>query len=292
MAKLNRGFNQVALNGSVGAVTYVYRKGTTIAKQKVPPKVKAKQTPSLMATRMRWANLVRMWQALNSVGWHPSFKSVEGLQSDYNAFVKRNFSRGPVYLPKDVVLQGGGVVGPAQVTEGELASIGGSMVSGVFTSTIDMGGMDIGASTTLQTFSQTIIEENPDWQNGDQLTLVVLRQGGSLTAPVIVPEIHEITLNTEDTETLLGDIVDANYLDASNGRLAVGGTIVGGACFVHSRETAGGTIVSTEMLALANTDTLNRYQGGTAFENAVNSYGGFATSQYLTPNINQDLAAD
>lgn len=292
MAKLNRGFNQVALNGSVGAVTYVYRKGTTIAKQKVPPKVKAKQTPRLMATRMRWANLVRMWQALNSVGWHPSFKSVEGLQSDYNAFVKRNFSRGPVYLPKDVVMQGGGVVGPAQVTEGELASIGGSMVSGVFTSTINMGGITIGASTTLRTFSTAIVENNPDWQNGDQLTLVVLRQGGSLTAPVIVPEIHEITLDVEDDGTLLGDILEVNYLDTTDGKLVLSGTVVGGACFVHSRETAGGTIVSTEMLALANTETLNRYQGGTAFENAVNSYGGFATSQYLTPNISQDLAAD
>lgn len=292
MAKLNRGFNQVALNGSVGAVTYVYRKGTTIAKQKVPPKVKAKQTPKLMATRMRWANLVRMWQALNSVGWHPSFKSVEGLQSDYNAFVKRNFSRGPVYLPKDVVMQGGGVVGPAQVTEGELASIGGFMVNGLFTSTIDMGGTDIGASTTLQTFSQAIVQNNPDWENGDQLTLVVLRQGGSNVAPVIVPEIHEITLNVEDNGTLLGDLVEANYLDASNGRLGVGGTIVGGACFVHSRETAGGTIVSTETLALANTETLNRFQGGTAFETAVKSYGGFATAQYLTPNLSGDLAAD
>lgn len=292
MAKLNRGFNQVALNGSVGAVTYVYRKGTTIAKQKVPPKVKAKQTPKLMATRMRWANLVRMWQALNSVGWHPSFKSVEGLQSDYNAFVKRNFSRGPVYLPKDVVLQGGGVVGPAQVTEGELPTIGGSIVGGVFTSTIDMGGIDIGASTTLQTFSRTIIENNPDWQNRDQLTLVVLRQGGSLTAPVIVPEIHEITLDTEDDGTLLGDLVSANYLDASNGKLGVGGTVVGGACFVHSRETSTGTIVSTETLAITNSETLNRYQGGTAFETAVASYGGFATSQYLTPNLSGDLAAD
>lgn len=292
MAKLNRGFNQVALNGSVGAVTYVYRKGTTIAKQKVPPKVKAKQTPRLMATRMRWANLVRMWQALNSVGWHPSFKSVEGLQSDYNAFVKRNFSRGPVYLPKDIVMQGGGVVGPAQVTEGELPSVGGSMVSGIFTSTMDMGGDDISASTTLGSFSQTIVENNPDWQNGDQLTLVVLRQGGSLTAPIIVPEINEITLDVEADSTLLDEIIGANYLNVVDGKLVLSGSVVGGACFVHSRETAGGTIVSSEMLALANTETLNRYQGGTAFENAVNSYGGFATSQYLTPNIDQELAAD
>lgn len=292
MAKLNRGFNQVALNGSVGAVTYVYRKGTTIAKQKVPPKVKAKQTPRLMATRMRWANLVRMWQALNSVGWHPSFKSVEGLQSDYNAFVKRNFSRGPVYLPKDVVMQGGGVVGPAQVTEGELATIGGSMVDGVFTSPLTMGAITIGASTTLQTFSQALLEDNLDWFNGDQLTIVVLRQGGTNTAPVIVPDIREITIDDQDNETLLGDLVDANLLTITGGKLALAGTIVGGACFVHSRETANGTIVSTEVLAISNSSVLNAYQGGSAFERAVNSYGGFATSQYLTPNINQDLAAD
>lgn len=291
MAKLNRGFNQVALNGSVGAVTYVYRKGTTIAKQKVPPKVKAKQTPRLMLTRMRWANLIRMWQALNSVGWHPSFKSVEGLQSDYNAFVKRNFSREPVFLPKDVVMQGGGVVGAAQVTEGELTTIGGSMVSGVFHSTINMGGATIGASTTIQTFSQAIVENNSDWQNGDQLTLVVLRQGGTAVAPVIEPEIHEITLDVEDESTLLGDILEANYLAVTDGKLVLGGTTVGGVCFVHSRETADGTIVSTELLAVSNTEVLSRYQGSTAFEKAVNTYGGFAVAQYLTPNIYQDLVA-
>lgn len=291
MAKLNRGFNQVALNGSVGAVTYVYRKSTTIAKQKVPPHVKAKQTPRLMATRMRWANLIRMWKALNSVGWHPSFNSVEGLQSDYNAFVKRNFSRSPVFLPKDVVLQGGGVVGAAQVTEGELPSIGGTMVSGVFTSTLNMGGTTVSASTTLKSFSDAIIDNNSDWQNGDQLTLVLLVQGGSLTAPVISPKIHEITLNTEDEETLLADIMEVNYLSVSNGKLGLGGHVVGGACFVHSRETADGTIVSTEQLAVSNEETLEQYQGSTAFEKAVNSYGGFASSQYLTPNINQIIVA-
>lgn len=292
MAKLNRGFNQVALNGSVGAVTYVYRKGTTIAKQKVPPKVKAKQTPKLMATRMRWANLVRIWQALNSVGWHPSFKSVEGLQSDYNAFVKRNFSRSPVYLTKDVVMQGGGVVGAAQITEGELPTVGGSIVEGVFTSTISMGAMTIGASTTLRTFSQTIIENNEDWMNGDQLTIVILRQGGTSAAPFIVPEIHELTIDDQDDSTLLGDLVGANTLTVTGGKLVLGGTVVGGACFVHSREVSSGTIVSTEVLALSNSAVLNVYQGMTAFQNAVNSYGGFATSQYLTPNLSGDLASD
>lgn len=285
MAKLNRGFNQVALNGSVGAVTYVYRKGTTIAKQKVPPKVKAKQTPALMATRMRWANIVRIWQALNSVGWHPSFKSVEGLQSDYNAFVKRNFSRGPVYLTKNVVMQGGGVVGAVQVTEGELTTLGGSMVQGIFTSTISMGAMTIGASTTVRTFSQAILENNVDWMNGDQLTIVILRQGGTTAAPIIVPEIYEITLNDQDEETLLGDLVSANTLAVTAGKLVLAGTVVGGACFVHSRETSSGTIVSTEVLAISNSDMLDTYQGNTAFQNAVNSYGGFATPQYLTPNV-------
>lgn len=189
-------------------------------------------------------------------------------------------------------MQGGGVVGPAQVTEGELPTIGGSIVSGVFTSSIEMGDITIGASTTLRTFSQAIVDNNPDWQNGDQLTLVVLRQGGSITAPVIVAKINEVTLDIEEDGTLMGDILEPNYLNVTEGKLGLSGTVVGGACFVHSRETSGGTIVSTEILALANTETLNRYQGGTAFETAVISYGGFATSQYLTPNISQDLAAD
>lgn len=120
MGKVNRGFNQVALNGSVGAVTYVTRKGVTIARQKVPAKSAARKTLRSQTQRMKWVNNVRLFQALNTVGWHPSFTNKTGLQSDYNMFIKANSGLN-VYLPKSVVDANGGLVAPVVISNGTLA---------------------------------------------------------------------------------------------------------------------------------------------------------------------------
>lgn len=291
MAKLDRGFNQTALKGSVGAVTYTRQKGTgdTIAKQKVPKHVIARQTLGLMRQRMQWANIVSMWRSLNVVGWHPSFPTRKLGQSDYNAFVSRNVGRNRVWLTHDEVRGNACVVAPYMLTNGSLQSIVVSINSthqGV--SDIAVGDLTIGASTTLVAFSQAIVTNNPGrFAYGDQLTLVVATQNvdGVSGVPTCEVKCYEVTLqDTDPDDRLLEDILGANVYRVQDGFLCGVPSIIGGVAMVQSRETADGVQVSTQSLVVDN-PTLSQYQSGTAFDAAVKSYGGLAETYYLTPNV-------
>lgn len=291
MAKLDRGFNQTALKGSVGAVTYTRQKGTgdTIAKQKVPKHVKARQTIGLMRQRMQWANIVAMWRALNVVGWHPSFPTRNPGQSDYNAFVSRNIGRNRVWLSRDEVRGNACVVAPYMLTNGSLQSIVVSIDSNhQAVSDIAVGDLTIGASTTLVAFSQAIVEHNAGrFAYGDQLTLVAATQAvdGVSGLPTCEVKCYEVTLvNSDPDSRLLEDILGANVYKAQDGMLAFNQTWIGGVAMVQSRETADGVQVSTQSL-VCDSPALTQYQSSTAFDAAVKSYGGLEEAYYLTPNV-------
>lgn len=282
MSRVNRGFNLTSMNGSVGAVTYVTRKGITVAKQKVPAKLNYKKTKRSMSPRMRWMALVRMWQALNTVGWHPSFRNKEGLQSDFNMFMRSN-SGVNVYLPKTIVSSNGGVVAPVQVTQGGLPTVGGGGEGNVVKTGLYLGAISIGASTTLATFSTAIIENNDGWQSGDQLTVVRLNQvvDAQTNVPRITADIVEVVLDPDDNATLLGDIVSTGLLDSDEGKLLVGG-VNGGACVVHSTGEGDSYDVSSENLIVIN-PLLTQYTGNTALMTAISSYGGLSSVPFLVP---------
>lgn len=282
MSRLNRGFNLSSMNGSVGAVTYVTRKGITVAKQKVPAKLNYTKTIRSMTPRMRWMALVRMWQALNTVGWHPSFRNKVGLQSDFNMFMKAN-SAVNVYLTKTIVSSNGGVVAPVQVTLGGLPTIGGSGSGNNITTSLSLGGISIGASTTLATFSTAIIENNEGWNDGDQLTIVRLNQvvDAQTNIPRITADIVEIVISSIADTTLLGDIVIAGLVDSNEGKLVISG-VNGGACAVHSVGQGDNYDVSSENLIVIN-PLLTQYTSGSALRAAIDSYGGLSSNPFLVP---------
>ncbi len=294
MAILQRGFDQTNLRGSVGGVTYRRVGGVTIASQKVPLHVKAKQTRRLMAVRMRWPNLVALWQSLNRVGWHPSFIKTSKRVSDFNRFMAVNMSdRGSaIYLPRDVKAYGGGVVADYVVTEGTLSpSVSVEFASNqVPVSDLSVGTLAIGAATTLKAFSESIIANNPDWQVGDKLTIVIVQQSGSTSMPTLRSRVLTVTLATDNDELLLSDILDVALLGVGDGSLALSGPVIGGVAFVHSRIVDGETVCSRQSLVLNNSVALAQYSGTDAFIKAVNSYGGFAAEEILTPNIEGDLS--
>lgn len=287
MGKVNRGFNQVALNGSVGAVTYVTRKGVTVARQKVPAKSAARKTLRSQTQRMKWVNNVRLFQALNTVGWHPSFTNKTGLQSDYNMFVKVNSGLN-VYLPKWVVDGNGGVVVGATITNGTLPTVGGGVgETNEFVSNINMGGMTIGASTSIATFSQAIIDHNPDWAAGDQLTYVRLDQvqDAATGLPRIKADIRQVYLDPDDLLTMLDDLT--SYFHVTDGKLCGDFSANSGMAFVHSRGEGADFAVSTEQLIVQNS-LATVYTGAQALTNAIASYGGLSASQYLVPELSDN----
>lgn len=293
MAILSRGFDQTNLTGSVGGVTYRRVGGVTIASQKVPMHVKAKQTVSLMATRMRWPNLVAIWRALNTTDWHPSFLGTNKRISDFNRFMATNFSTANIYLPKPLVRAGAGIVSVVCVTEGRLTAVDCSFGSGsVPTTDLAVGTLTLGNSTTLAAFSQAIITNNPaqGWQNGDQLTLLTLTQSNdSEGVQRIFAHADEVTLDSEGDTSMLSDIIDVSRYTVTDGKLAWAAAVTGGVTAVHSRLVDGVTVCSTQYLVINNPSSA-QYSSAAAFRTACESYGGLVQNAMLTPNVGADFA--
>lgn len=292
MAILNRGFDQTNLMGSVGGVTYRRVGGVTVASQKVPMHVQAKQTPKLMYTRMRWVNLVALWKAINTTSWHPSFRKDNSRQSDFNMFMKVNMTGARTFITRGIATANGAVVAPVTLTSpSTLKSIDVEFGNNsIPESSLAVGSLTIGNSTTLQTFSQAIIDNNSDWQSGDQLTILVVRQMVNNGVPIaLATERHVILDNSAEAATkLLSEQVDPSFLSVVDGTLALSGPILGGVAFVQSRLVGGETICSGQSLVVENT-YLQQYQGETAFRAAVDTYGGFATNELLTPDLTDDI---
>ena len=266
-------------------MTFARVGGKTVVREKVEKQAVPTRTRRQMRRRVIWANLVNLYRAFSDT-LHPSFESKARGRSDFNEFMSANIDSNGVALTSQQARMGGSVVAGYQVTRGSMPSV--DVVFGddqVPVTDIAMGGITIGASTTLRTFSQALLENNPDCEDGDQLTLFVARQSvDALTSvPRVTMEAKELTLDQNDDGTLLGDLVEANYLTTVNGKLALGGTVNGAIAVVHSRRTLSGTKVSTQFFVV-NNPILSQYQSESALKAAVDSYGGVKEDEFLTPN--------
>ncbi len=280
------------LRGSVGQLTFSRVGGQTVVRQKVERKAVPTRTRRQMRNRVTWANLVNLYRAFSGT-LRPSFENKERGHSDYNEFMSVNHGVNPVALTADEARQGGCVVAGYQVTRGSLPSVGVQFGSNnVPVTDLSMGGITIGASTTLKTFSRAIIDNNPGWSHGDQLTVFVAhqRQDSGTEVPRVTIDAVELTLDVNDEVSLLGEMVEANFFTVEEGKLAVGGTVNGGVAVVHSRLAMNGTQVSTQFFVV-NNNLLSRYQSAEAVEAAIVSYGGLTVDDFLTPNVD-DLVVD
>jgi len=276
------------LRGSVGQYTYTQLGGQTVVKQKVARKATPSRTRRQMVRRVAWANLVNLYRAFSGT-LHPSFENRDRRVSDYNEFMSANLGSNNVALTAAEARQGGCVVAGYQVTRGSLPSVGVQFGNtNVPVTDIGMGGITIGASTTVKTFSRAIIDNNPAWSHGDQLTVFVAhqQQDTGTGVPRVVIDAVELTLDVNDEVSLLGELVEANFFTVEEGKLAVGGALNGGIAVVHSRLTAGGTKVSTQFFVV-NNSLLGRYQSEEATAAAIASYGGLPTQAFLTPNLDE-----
>lgn len=294
MAILNRGFDQVNLRGSVGAVTYRRVDGVTLASQKVPMKSTARRTRAVMLQRMKWANLVALWKSLNVRGWHPSFPHETFGVTDFQAFMSANLKTAGIYIDKGSQRAGVTIAAPTKITEGTLVPIAIEYNNNVPETNIAVGTLNIGGSTTLKAFSDAVISNNADWRNGDKLTLITMRNVNiDPNAPTVEVNMQQIQLDTSDDAStiILSDIIDVSLFNVASGSMAWAGSVTGAVAAVHSRNNGDGTTaVSRQFLECNNNSLIALYTGKTAFEKAAVSYGGFAGEDYLTPIIGTEEA--
>lgn len=285
----------IEFNGSVGNVVgYKGRDGRNVIRFKVH-NPRNPQTILQMRRRVSWANLVNLWAAITPY-MHPSFNHKPAGQTDFNAFMSENVGISPVFLTKKQAHQQYCVVSGIMVTNGELPTISSSLVAGGRTaSNIAVGDLTIDAETTIGNFSKAVIDNNPDFAEGDQITGLLVKQitvgtDGTPKAEVIA---QRVVLNSSDTR-VLADVLTAEsgsadaMFSSANGYLSSKASVNGGACWIHSRMVNGETIVSTQTLDI-NNNLLSTYTSADAQKAAMKSYG--VTEKYLTPSSNKYAAA-
>lgn len=274
--------------GSAGNLTYTTIGDETIAKAKVSFPSNPK-TPAQMTRRVQLANLVNMFQALRPYQ-KLAFQTATGRVSDYNRFVGNNLGIVPVYLTKKESTGGAVVAAPYMITDGELPAIANEISNGVLKSDIDVLGLSLDEQTTVANFSTAVITDNPGrFLEGDQISLinVVQRINAITQIPFVVVSVFEVTLNTQDSDTLIADLEGADLISVVDDKLGSSFAVNGGAAFIHSRKAGdGATLVSQQYLTVANS-ILATYMRDSQKLAAILSYGGNTDVAFLTPNIGE-----
>lgn len=280
--------------GSAQDLTYTTIGGATIMKGKVSfPK--NPKTVGQMARRVRWANLVNFWQAFNNIN-HPSFEGRPPRVSDFNAFIGANIGGAPVYLTTSEATQGATVVAALQVSRGSLPAIDIAVgTGGVPVSDISLGNLTIDGDTTLKEFSEAVVENNTAYQTGDQISCYVfLQETNPVTGiPYVTVIAEEVTLNTADEDTLLADIVGNGYgFRTVDAKLGMSGTVNGGMAYIHSRIDGDGSVRVSTQSVFVNNALLAQYQTSNKRVEAILSYGGKTTVDFLRPNVGFMIASN
>ena len=270
------------MKGSAGNLTFKQRNGFTIVSEKMTS-MSNPRTPSQMATRTKFTNIVAMYRGIRPL-LLSGFESKSQGCSDYNMFVKVNMQQTPVYLTKSQVAGGACVAAPYQITQGSLPAIvitgeGRNAATNIF-----VADLTLCASTTVADFSKSVVNNNPDYRYGDQISYFIIKQkvNEATGIPYCQFKANSVILDAAD-DTKLWELVPKNGFSSVDGCIGHSGN--DGDCvfaWVHSRKSNGKTLVSSQQLIDANSK-LAEYQGDAAFLLAANSYG-VGDGAFLTPD--------
>lgn len=272
------------LSGKVGNITYMQTKYGTVA---FPSKKKAKvprRSERQMEIRTQWVNLGAVYRQFRET-LKKAFEDV-GTMSAYNAFVQANINVVRVYISKQEKLNGGSVLAPYIITRGSLDSIDWAANSNnVLVTNLNLGGIEIGDATTLGEVSRAIIGNNFDYQNGDQIAFFAGQQTIDVVTATPRARItgYKIVLDVNSTQPLWS-VVNKLGFSSVDGYLAMSTPVTNGAAaWVHSRDKNNELLVSTQYLYV-DSNILQSYMDGSAFDTSVASYGGINTSEvFLDP---------
>ncbi len=286
MAKLY-GINS-KLSGKIGDYVFLQTKKGTVVYEAPINTGEPRRSYKQMSTRTQWANLGATYKLFNDMLKH-GFEGVPSNQTSYNAFVANNIGMVKVYITKKMRKNGGCVLAPYQITEGSLPRIvTGFTGDGILVTNIALGDLTVNASTTLADFSEAILANNKDWQEGDQLSFFHGTQtfDAVLGTPLASLDDYKMMIDTANPIPLW-EVTGALGFTNVGGNLGMSTALVNGAAaWVHSRGTSeGGDLrVSTQFFIVENA-ALATYQSLNALMASTDSYGGINTQKvYLKPD--------
>ena len=276
--------------GSIGDLTFKQVNGVTIVSEKITQMTNPR-SDAQMRVRTRWNNIVQMYKGIRPK-LNKGFESKAAGLSDFNMFMKMNMQKEPVYLTKQEVAEGACVAAPYQITQGSIPAI-------VITGTgqngktdIRLGGLSISSSTTVAQFAKAVVDNNPEYQYGDQISFFIVKQktNAETNVPYCLFEAAKVTLDAASEDTM-NDVVGASTgFKVVDGYLGHSGN--DGDCayaWVHSRKSNGKLLVSSQSLLAANS-IISNYQGENAYMLARTSYG-ITQDVFLSPDANANAAS-
>ena len=270
------------MTGSAGQLTFKTVNGQTVVSEKVTV-VKNARTAGQQRQRMKWVNIIRMYSGIVPL-LKNGFEKKMAQQSDYNIFVRLNSAASPVYLTKPEADGGGCIAAPYQITQGSLPSIVVSGEGAEAKTDIALGSLTISASTTVAEFAKAVVDNNADFDYGDQISFydVLQRVNAETQIPYCQFSASYVVLDKNSAVKLLDQVNKAGF--ASVGGVLAHGEDEGDGVFawVHSRYDGGKTRVSTQFL-INNNSLLDDYRSDDAYAEACKSYGGVSTV-FLQPD--------
>ena len=277
--------------GSVGDVTF-YRSGGSQRARARNRKPANPMTVRQQTQRAKFANAVKFHKQVTSNFFRFAYEDKKANESDYNAFMRHNVGNSGFIGAKASKIASWPALGLWEVTAGSLPEIVVTADDSGLLFAADLG--VTGNITTVGALSTALIALGDAWREGDILTVLMYRAtaAGSLptvdteTAHVASSSYIQIVLNSTDTTTLasiIGNLGGAEYkmeVDAEEGFIVSGKDSHWSdvwpndllqCAVIHSRNTAGGLLVSTQSM-VANkpqviTDALN--ESGTYYNSVL-----------------------
>ena len=279
------------LNGSAGSLTFKQVNGQTVVSEKATV-VKNTRTPAQQRQRTKWANVVQLYKGICPL-INYGYESKPAGCSDYNMFMKANMKLTDIYLTRDEVAGGGCIAAPYQLTQGTLPSIVVTGEGDAARTDISLGELTIDAETTVKDFAQAVVNNNPDYDYGDQIAFFdVLQRVNAVTG---IPYCQFLATNVvldKASEVKLLDMVSKYGFATVDGFLGhIEGEGAGVFAWVHTRKSSGKTLVSTQSLINNNAEVIAEYSGAEAYKRSVKTYGG-ENSAFLTPGTTTTQATD
>ena len=259
------------ISGKVGDLVYTVRGGEQVIRG-IPSVVKNPRTELQMAQRLKWLNILAVYRILKPY-LKDCFETKQGGQSDYNCFMSINLYAQPVYFEKSVARLGTAIVAPYDISKGLLPSI---QVNGETPTTdIALGQLVIGDDTTVAEFAQAVVQNNYDYNFGDQIAFfrLVQEEDNQDGHPYISLSVTRVNLDPTDTGTLRS-VAPASGFSTVGGMLGADAALTrAGIAWMHSRTANGKTHVSSQRLVVDN-DLLEKYSTAEMRTAATRSYGG------------------
>lgn len=275
------------MNGKVGAYSFYTSTGgrqvARIANNSSNYGETAKRTVAMQTRRSRWGNLVSFYSA-NKDLMARAYERKGANLSDYNRFMQLNIPLASVSLVKDDFMRGMAILQEYVIADGSLPEIDVAEVQEdgcVFNLLTKIDGEF--ADKTIGQVSVDLLDNNPQLQQGDQLTFVSYTNAGTTPSTIrIYRHLCEMTIDTKSAVSF-GTLKYANIVAGNGNKVVIAGQgDVFGQAIIHSRSVGGSLLVSRAKIML-NSDTLvKQFSAPEAVKKAIDSYG-VDTEKLLEP---------